>query len=227
MAIFNASPVVGGISGNLGSVCFVNARGSKVLRPAKTKGASISLANQRKRSNFANATKEWLVLTEDQRNAWKTYANDNPVSNRLGEKSPLSGYQQFIKIRLFRFVTLNETIKIPPSPEQKIIITPLNVTWSLSAGLLLEIGEGARTGDVFVKLQAHLLYTESIPKFWGRFTNIGLLFAPQNTVQDITTFFTGTFPIPVVGQVVALNTRFVINNGTTSAESTQIIKVTA
>lgn len=238
MAIFRTSSVVGAISGNVGGVCFVNNRKSKVLRQAKkkgaydgaklfTKGSSTKAFYPKHQTEFNNAILAWRQLTTDSKNAWTTYANDTPVSNRLGEQSPLSGYQAFIKNRLFNTSGGGTPSDDPPLIAEQPLIAPLSLAWSLADGLRYTVGQGPIAGTIKIQISGMPLYTDSIPKYWSRFRVMSDLSAGQNSSFTITNIWQSNWPLPLENQVLAFRTRFISDNKTFRGESTQIIKVTA
>lgn len=227
MAIFSASPAVGSISGNAGGLCFVNSRGSKVVRKTRARQASIQDGGIKAQADFATATRIWRGLTEDQRNAWRTYAIGTPSTNRLGEQSPLSGYQAFLKNALFNGIVLPAVNEDPPLISEQPIIAPITVSWSLASELIYVTGTGPIAGSVNIQIGAMPLYTDSIPKFWGRYKVIGTVTMAQNNNLAVTVLWDAVFSTPNVGQVVAFRTRFFSFNGTWRSEQNQIFKVTA
>lgn len=226
MAIYLPSPAVGAISGNAGGVCFVNARGSKVLRPAKTKGASNNLTNPVFRANFSTAQKSWRTLSVEQQKAWSTYANATPTSNRLGITNTLSGYQAFMKNRLFQFVPLTDTLKNPPLNTDQPLIAPVTVSWSMPSNFLFFVGTGPIAGDVRLHISAMPLQTDSLQAHWGRFIFISESVRAQNNIFGLFAQWSAIWKVPVVeGQIIAIRTRYSSTNNTWRGETVQIIKV--
>lgn len=227
MAIFRTSAIVGAVSGNIGGACFVNGRGSKVLRQRKTKKASVPTTQQVKRNIFQRVVNEWREFTANEKEAWATYAKATPVTNRVGERSALSGYQSFLKIRMFRYSTTDLTTLEPPLQADKPLICPVSFSWSVASGCFIETLTGPIAGNVFINIGAMSIYTTSQLKFWGRYKQIVNIIMGQNVSTQITTFYENEFPTPVVGQTVAFRARFMSGNGERLGETTQIINTTA
>lgn len=225
MAIFRPSGVVGAISGNVGGGCFVNGRGSKVLRKAKAKGASVPREQQLQRATFATVQRSWRTLSVDQQKAWATYANATPTTNRLGERAPLSGYQVFLKNRLFNYEPLTEELKNPPSIVDQPLLAPISVSYVLPTQFIVVVGEGPIAGNLFLTISAMPLQTDSLPAFWGRFQHIISTVAIQNNQANLISPWTSKFPIPLEGQIIAIRFRFSSPNQTWRGEQVDIIKV--
>ena len=97
MAILKAG-ALGSPSGNLGGICFAQGRGATTVRTRGIAPNHSSLAAQKARSDFAHTAAMWQsVLTSSQRQAWVTFAQRTPVSNRFGTPRIISGFQWFMR----------------------------------------------------------------------------------------------------------------------------------
>lgn len=97
MAIYRDSPIIGPISGALGGTVIARSKAGPVLkhRPAKiTRHTPAALAA---RARFADQTRAWARLTEEEREDWRQFARQHPTTNRLGIARPLTGFQWFLK----------------------------------------------------------------------------------------------------------------------------------
>lgn len=101
MAIFTPSVAVGGISGKVGGATFVNARGSKVIRPSgRPANSALTNAGELKgkaAGRFATLIRTWRTLTDAQRLSWVSRAQQTPRINRLGQSLPMTGYQLYLQ----------------------------------------------------------------------------------------------------------------------------------
>ena len=228
MAIFKPSSIVGAISGNIGGGCFVNGRGSKVVRKTKQPTTNYNTETLQAQANYATVLRRWRTFTVDEQNAWTVYANANPTTNRLGEKSPLSGFQIFMKIQLTMFTQLPFWGPNPPTLANQPNIHNLTFESTVSGGITIDIDTAPVVEFVQIQIDGHLLQTDSLPKFWGRFKFIFILnILASGGAFDMSSQWQDKFPLPILGQVVALRGRFVTNDHARFGNFQQIIKTSA
>lgn len=84
-------------SGSFGGVVASNGRSGPYIRARvrPTNPGSPSQVNVR--TIFTNLSIRWSLLTQDQRDAWTTYAINVPGTNRLGDPLTLTGHQMYIR----------------------------------------------------------------------------------------------------------------------------------
>ncbi len=91
------SGVISSASGSFGGLTASRNRGGMYFRARAipvnpSTGLQVAL-----RTIFGNLASAWQILTEPQRDAWTTYANNVQVINRLGDPITLTGQQMFIR----------------------------------------------------------------------------------------------------------------------------------
>jgi hypothetical protein len=230
MAIFKSGPTIGAISGNLGSVCFVHGRGSKGLRKAKRNTVSRSNDITKARATFANSQRRWRTLSTEQQQAWRTYANNNPVKNRLGETSNLSGYQMYVKIQMNAFDELGFFSDDPPLANDQSQQGELVITSSVSLGQRIQFPGYTNVEFTQVRIKAVSLWTDSVPKFAKGFRNTALFqffSGPNPATGNFTNSWNFNFLPPVLGQVVAFRTSYLSIDHVEWGAYTQIVVTTA
>ncbi len=147
MAIFRPSAIVGAISGDAGGACFVNSRGSKVVRKKRRTSPNNDPSLIRSQALFANVARNWRILGDDVQAAWHTYALSIPGTSRLGVSRTLSGYQAFVQNTLFLSNFGAPVYGLPPVTADDPIITPLSFFSSEVTGLQMAVGVGPIAGD--------------------------------------------------------------------------------
>lgn len=100
MAIIRYGVVVGALSGSVGGGTFVNGRGSPVLRHRPARPAPKGSGIERSQSLLNILQGTWHDFSEAERDAWRAAAVDYARTNRLGQQSPLTGVQLFLKVNL-------------------------------------------------------------------------------------------------------------------------------
>ena len=134
MALFTPGPLVGQVSGRLGGSIFSHNRGGPYIRNGAIPVSSMSEYSLAVKAAFGAASQAWRSLTDDQRQAWKTWAGTNPVTNRLGSSTVLQGNAAFVSLNA-RIHAIGEPIILDPpvvaSPDALVTMTP---TYDIGAG---------------------------------------------------------------------------------------------
>ncbi len=86
------------IRGKLGGTVFSRGRGGAIVRSWVSPINPNTAAQQQVRNALSTLVVKWLtVLTQLQRNGWKTYADNVPFQNALGDTIFLTGQQMFMR----------------------------------------------------------------------------------------------------------------------------------
>lgn len=102
MAIIRTSSIVASISGSIGGQTFITGKRGTVARIRAYRSPKKSAALQARQALFKTIIDHWRAYTEQERNSWRDLARTFPRSNRLGQNSPLSGYQLYVRTMLKR-----------------------------------------------------------------------------------------------------------------------------
>ena len=135
MALFNPGPTVGQISGRIGGSVYSHNRGGAYIRngtiPTKSTTAYAMTAKQ----TLQAASMAWQSIAAASQQAWAAWAQQNPITNRLGNKSTLSGHQAYVG-NYCRIIRAGGTpLTLPPiDPAPDALLT---------SALTLDIGAGA------------------------------------------------------------------------------------
>ena len=100
MAIFTSGTIVGTISGAVGGQVFVSGGRSQVVRPRPAARSRTTPPLAASRAAMFNVRRAWSGLTEAEQLTWTTIATGILRTNRLGQSSPLSGFELFVKSNL-------------------------------------------------------------------------------------------------------------------------------
>lgn len=139
MAIIRTGPIVGGISGALGSVVFVNTSTGPIVRPRPTRVRVTSPSLQLERARLTIMQKAWGDLSALQQAAWNTYARDFPSLNRLGISKTNTGFVTFVQFNLLLLNTSQTISTDPPingrapTPDTITIAFSVSGTYTLTA----------------------------------------------------------------------------------------------
>ncbi len=144
---------ISAMSGKLSGNVFARNKGGAYVRNwvKPTNPATTKQQNQRNTLSLKSAA--WRGLTNEQRDSWKSWADDNPVLDRLGASIILTGAQAFTKININRDnASDGDTQSTTPSAPvfaANILDTTDSLTISLGAdSLLIPLGAGAAEDDI-------------------------------------------------------------------------------
>lgn len=84
-------------SGSMGGQTASHNRGGQYLRARTVPTNPGTEQQQAIRTIFGNLATAWQTLTDAQRAAWKTYADNVPVLNKFGDPIYLTGQQMFVR----------------------------------------------------------------------------------------------------------------------------------
>lgn len=146
MAVVQYTGVVNQLRGKLNGSVFNKGRNSFTLQK-KQQPPVGSRGNQSPiRARYSTIQRHWATLTVAQQNAWATCATNNPTTDRFGNPTVLSGYNQFIKANLFRLSVGLDMLDNPfTSTDTLVQLTSPSIT-----GLNLqsnEFGESIISGE--------------------------------------------------------------------------------
>lgn len=101
MAIFK-SFILSSISGSVNGTTFSrNASGAYMRNKTMPVNPNTEIQVQT-RAGFTNAATSWRDMTDGERSAWKTYAQNSPQQNSVGDTIHLSGFAQYMRLNGLR-----------------------------------------------------------------------------------------------------------------------------
>lgn len=134
MAKMKPGPLVGSVSGSIGGQVFSHNRYGPYIRtrsiPVKV---TTSYALQAK-ARLAECSMAWAGLTDAQRQAWRSWAQANPVTDSLGEKQELTGHAAYVSLNA-RLLNAGVTkISTPPVSAAPAALTTFTATFDIGSG---------------------------------------------------------------------------------------------
>jgi hypothetical protein len=115
MAIFTPGIAVGQISGRVGGSVFSHNRGGMYVRNGSIPSISQTNKAMRYKSYLALASQLFANLTDAQAAAWREYAANHPVTNRLGRTHTLSAGNWFVACNARLIAANASNIDLPPN----------------------------------------------------------------------------------------------------------------
>lgn len=134
MALIRMGVMVGQASGSLGSTVFSFNRYGAYTRLRAKPVTSTSPYAELQKSILGLSSQVWGNLSEDDRNAWVTWAQTNPITNRIGDKQILDGHTACTRINA-NLLTIGEaTVDVPPVASAPEGLLTLSMTADIGAG---------------------------------------------------------------------------------------------
>ena len=115
MAIFTPGIAVGQISGRVGGSVFSHNKGGMYIRNGTIPSISGSAKASAYKSYLGLASQAYANLTDAQAAAWREYAANHPVTNRLGRSHTLSPNNWFVGCAARLIAAGNSVITLPPA----------------------------------------------------------------------------------------------------------------
>ena len=114
-------------SGSFGGLVASHNRSGQYIRTRVRPTNPSSPAQVEVRVIFGNLAITWSTLTDDQRDAWTTYAINVPVTNRLGDPLTLTGHQMFVRNNAARIQAGLDRIDDGPTTFSTALLTKVFV----------------------------------------------------------------------------------------------------
>ena len=193
-------------SGKRGSTVSLSTPYGQVERQLAVPSNPRTPAQQRARGTLGRIASRWRGLTDKQRAAWITKAQQTSSHPRLGQSGRLTGCQLFIKINCTLATAGLDTVVDPPD-RPRFSSNPVGALTITNMG-----------GDISLKLQVsrapahYTMVLGTAPCSRGvsrprRFTLLGTLPEPEAGVSDITDQYVAKYGVPPANTRVFIRTR--------------------
>ena len=129
MAIFKPGVAVSVVSGRVGGTIFSHNRGGAYMRNGAIPKTVTSPEATFVKGVLALVSRSWAGLTQAQRDAWKLWARENPITNRLGDSKIMTGHQAFVMLCTRLIQSGDSLIVVPPmaAPPDATTVTGFTV----------------------------------------------------------------------------------------------------
>lgn len=114
MALITLGSMVGQASGRLGSVIYSHNRGGSYVRNGTIPITSTTEQALAAKNRLASTSSYWKSLTDAQRLSWRSYAEANPVLNRLGQSITLQANAAYLALNSRLVAAGQSIISAPP-----------------------------------------------------------------------------------------------------------------
>lgn len=160
-------------SGSLGGLVASHNRGGQYLRGRVVPTNPSSGPQVEIRTIFGNLASAWQTLTQDERDAWTTYAINVPVTDTMGDPLTLTGQQMYVRCNTARVQAGLARVDPGPTVFSLDSLSPVVINPSAAADLY---------SIVFEETDA-----------WVAEDDAGLLIFGSRELADTINFFKGPY----------------------------------
>lgn len=111
---FIPGPLAAELSGKLGGTVASHNRGGAYFRRRSKPVIVTSEAAEKQKGAFATVSAAWKELGDAAREAWKIWAANNPVVDRVGQKVTLDGHAAYLQCNCNQIAAGYPTNDLPP-----------------------------------------------------------------------------------------------------------------
>ena len=205
MAKYLAGNLAGMISGKVGNIVFSHGRYGPIIRTRVKPVITTSSFTEGTRNKLTQCSQAWAALTENAKLAWNTWAQSNPITDRLGTSQTLSPHAAYNQINCRRLIYPGTLSSAPPIGSNPAALTGATVTYDIGAGDVAITcapfpfpANCTPWVEAAVTNSAGIRYTKNLRKFIGYNTNNNV---NPFVIQAITEARFGTL---IVGQTLHL-----------------------
>jgi hypothetical protein len=156
------------------------------------------------RNNLAAASAAWAALTDAQRAAWVSYANDHPYVDALGQSIKLTGHQMYVAIGANLLNDGSALNSAPPVDSTVLVINPATASYSVATGLSCTFTTGDGSGWVNISCSQPM----SAGRMFNRTFRQLLVQADDTSPATVSSsIYTTNFGTVVIGQRIFVSMR--------------------
>lgn len=203
MGLIKYGPNVARISGKIGGTVYAFNKGGAYARLWSVPVDPQSNDQLQARQILSGQSQAWQALTDAQRESWANWANQNLVTNRLGDQIQLSGHQAFVGLNSRLEHSGSTTLTAPPISAPPLSLDTLTLTADIgTVDFDLAFAETPLGANVVLWILAAVVNSAGIKYVRNRYRFVGNSGAAQVSPFDIETLVAAQFGTLVVGQTV-------------------------
>lgn len=136
MAKIMPGSLAGAVSGAVGNDVFSHNRYGSYIRKRVIPTKRDTVYTLAARNQLMQASRGWGALTAAQQAAWVTWAQTNPITDRLGQKQILSGNAAYVQINARMLQAGESMLDLPPVAAAPAAVATVTLTASDAAASL-------------------------------------------------------------------------------------------
>lgn len=134
MALIVPGTGIGQASGKLGSLVFSHNRGGAYVRARSIPTQPGGQYQTEIRNAVEAASQQWRELTDVARAAWRTWADNRPLPNRIGQSIRLQGNAAYVQLNTRLVLNGLAQISLPPASDVPLPLETLTGSYDVGAG---------------------------------------------------------------------------------------------
>lgn len=203
MAIMTPGPLAAALSGSVGGTVFSRNRGGAYVRNRSIPVDPNTSFQIAVRAALAAQSQNWADRSDAERNAWESWALQNPVTNALGNAIRLSGHQAYVQINSRLDLVDVSTIDVPPIENAPTGLDSLIVDGDIGVGDVdIVFTATPLAANVAIWLQAAVVNSPGITYVRNLIRFLGISTLAQASPMDIQTEVEDRFGTLIVGQTL-------------------------
>lgn len=197
--------LAGAVSGSVGSETYSRNRYGAYVRNRAKPVVPITEYTLNAKARFGGQSARWNAVGADSRRAWTTWAQTNPITDRLGQSQVLTGHAAFVGLNSrLNFAGLS-TIDVPPITGSPAALTALTATFDAGAGAFELVFTPTPVGaNLHVWVQAAVVDRVSINYVKNLLKNIMVSPVNQASGLDFQSALITRFGGLIIGQKVVV-----------------------
>jgi len=210
MALVKLGPMFAEASGKIGGLVAARNRGGAYVREWTKPLVSTSTEALAAKARLGAYAQGWAGITANERAAWHSWANGNPVTNRLGETRVLSGHQAYVQLNTVIDLVGGTPIDVPPVTTAPGALLTLVFDGDIGAGDFdLTYTATPLAAGIMLYLRGCQVNSPGIKYVTNLYKHIGVSAAAQASPFDIQTLWDARLGAAQVGQTCHIEVRLV------------------
>jgi len=228
MAIFTPGPTVGAVSGSIGGTTYSHNRGGAYMRVRRIPTKSFTAYAMFVKATMASVSRLWAGLDANEQQAWRVWAQNNPITNRLGNQVTLAGHMAFMQLNNRLVQAGNGYIELPPVVPAPVPLTSFSAVADVSDNTcVLTFAASPIGANNKLWLEAAVVDGPGISYVENLFKLIDISAANQATGLDVKTELQARFGNMIADQVIhwraaILDTATGLLSGPITAQTTVV-----
>lgn len=208
MAVFTPGPAIGAISGSIGGTTFSHNKGGPYMRRRGIPTTTPTDAQLDTRARLIQISQAYAGLTPGEKLSWRTYAENTPIVNALGNQIRATAHQCFVGINSLRLKLGDGILDVPVQGAAPVPLLTMVLSTDIGAGDF-EVAFTTTPLGAGVKLYVRgcLVDSSGVAYVKNRLVYFAYSAAALVSPYNIESEFAAKFGTPAIGQVAWIEAR--------------------
>ncbi len=203
--LIKAGFMAGALSGSAGGITASHNKGGQYFRLRSIPTNPSTIAQQNVRAVLAAQSQGWADRTDAERGAWENWAQENPITNALGDSILMSGHQAYIQVNARLAFDGQAVLTVPPIVNAPAALTSFTQRGDIGAGAVqAEFGATPLPANVQLWQTAAVTNSAGIRFIKNLLRFVGVAPAAQASPFDNQSLIEAVFGTLIVGQTLTV-----------------------